>query len=98
MGGSGSGREPKQTTYVRMAGVEGVTRSERATWITMGAVLYTPFCPYEGQRVGMRYLAAECRYTTRWKDGVRDLVRELCCAVHHFRVRLSPWQPMVESR
>jgi hypothetical protein len=32
-----------------------------------------------------------------WKDGVRDLVRELCCALHTFRVRLTPWQPMVEA-
>jgi len=31
--GSGRGREPKQTTCVRMAGVEGVTRGERATGI-----------------------------------------------------------------
>jgi hypothetical protein len=30
-----------------------------------------------------------------WKVGVRDLVMELCCALHNFRVRLSPWQPMV---
>jgi hypothetical protein len=30
-----------------------------------------------------------------WKAGVRDLVMELCCALHNFRVRLSPWQPMV---
>jgi hypothetical protein len=30
-----------------------------------------------------------------WKEGVRDLVMELCCALHNFRVRLSPWQPMV---
>ena len=30
-----------------------------------------------------------------WKEGVRDLVRELCCARHNFRVRLSPWQPMM---
>src|SRR6266516_1056736 len=61
---SGRGREPQQTTCVRMAGVEGVTRSERATGITMGALLCIPFCPYEGQRVGMGYLAAEGRYTT----------------------------------
>jgi hypothetical protein len=32
-----------------------------------------------------------------WKAGVRDLVMELCCALHHFRVRLTPWQPMIES-
>ena len=30
-----------------------------------------------------------------WKEGMRDLVMELCCALHHFRVRLTPWQPMV---
>ena len=30
-----------------------------------------------------------------WKEGVRDLVMELCCALHNFRVRLNPWQPMV---
>ena len=30
-----------------------------------------------------------------WKTGIRDLVMELCCALHNFRVRLSPWQPMV---
>ena len=29
-----------------------------------------------------------------WKQGVRDLVMELCCALHNFRVRLTPWQPM----
>ncbi len=30
-----------------------------------------------------------------WKDGVRDLVMEFCCALHNFRVRLTPWLPMV---
>ena len=30
-----------------------------------------------------------------WKEGSRDLVMELCCALHNFRVRLTPWQPMV---
>jgi DDE superfamily endonuclease len=30
-----------------------------------------------------------------WKAGVRDLVIELCCALHNFRVRLTPWQPMI---
>ena len=29
------------------------------------------------------------------KDGVRDLVMALCCALPNFRVRLTPWQPMV---
>jgi len=30
-----------------------------------------------------------------WKQGVRDLVMARCCALHTFRVRLSPWQPMI---
>jgi hypothetical protein len=30
-----------------------------------------------------------------WKQGVRDLMMELCCALHNFRVHLTPWQPMV---
>ena len=29
------------------------------------------------------------------KAGVRDRVMEVCCALHNFRVRLKPWQPMV---
>ncbi len=30
-----------------------------------------------------------------WKEGIRDLVMELCCALHNFRVRLNPWLPMI---
>ena len=30
-----------------------------------------------------------------WKQGVRDLVMEICCALHNFRVRLTSWQPMI---
>jgi hypothetical protein len=30
-----------------------------------------------------------------WREGVRDLVLELCCALHNFRVRLNPWLPMI---
>ena len=30
-----------------------------------------------------------------WKQGIRDLVMEICCALHNFRVRLTPWLPMV---
>jgi DDE superfamily endonuclease len=33
-----------------------------------------------------------CRLRTA---GVRDLLLEVCCAWHNFRVRLTPWQPMV---
>jgi len=31
------------------------------------------------------------------KDGSRDVVMARCGARHHFRVRLTPWPPMVES-
>jgi hypothetical protein len=30
-----------------------------------------------------------------WKEGLRDLVMELCCALHNVRVRLNPWLPMI---
>ena len=30
-----------------------------------------------------------------WKQGIRDLVMELCCALHNFRVRLHPWLPRI---
>jgi hypothetical protein len=30
-----------------------------------------------------------------WKEGVRDVVMELCWALQNFRVRLTPWQPMI---
>jgi hypothetical protein len=30
-----------------------------------------------------------------WKQGVRALVMERCCALHNFPVRLTPWQPML---
>ena len=30
-----------------------------------------------------------------WKLGIRDLVMEICCALHNFRVRLGPWQSMI---
>jgi hypothetical protein len=31
-----------------------------------------------------------------WKTGIRDMVTEIGCALHNFRVRLTPsWTPMV---
>ena len=31
-----------------------------------------------------------------WKAGIRDLVMEIGCALHNFRVRVTPsWAPMV---
>lgn len=29
------------------------------------------------------------------KAGVCDRVMEVCCALHNFRIRLTPWQPMI---
>jgi hypothetical protein len=30
-----------------------------------------------------------------FRDGVRDMVAEVCCGLHNLRVRLSPWKPML---
>jgi hypothetical protein len=30
-----------------------------------------------------------------FRDGARDMVAEISCALHNFRVRLTPWQPMI---
>jgi len=32
------------------------------------------------------------------KSGVRARIMAICGALHHFRVRLTPWQPMVSSK
>jgi hypothetical protein len=29
------------------------------------------------------------------KTAVHNLLMEVCCALHHVRLRLTPWQPMV---
>ena len=29
------------------------------------------------------------------KAGVRDLIMEVCCALHNYRVRLTTWQPII---
>ena len=29
------------------------------------------------------------------KAGIRDRVMDVCCALHNFRVRRWPWQPMI---
>jgi hypothetical protein len=31
-----------------------------------------------------------------WKEGIRDMVMEIGCALHNFRVRVTPsWTPMI---
>lgn len=32
-----------------------------------------------------------------WKDGVRDLLMEVCCGLHNFRLRLNPWPERVRK-
>lgn len=40
----------------------------------------------------LRILKEPCRL---FKDGVRDMVMELGCALHNFRTRITPtWQPL----
>ncbi len=41
-----------------------------------------------------RVLKDVCRHL---RQGVRDLVMEIGCALHNFRVRLDPWLPLPES-
>lgn len=30
-----------------------------------------------------------------FKEGIRDMVAEICCGLHNFRVRITPWKPMI---
>ena len=30
-----------------------------------------------------------------WKDGIRDMVMEVCCGLHNFRVRITPWPSII---
>ncbi len=41
-----------------------------------------------------RILKEVCRLL---RQGVRDLIMEICCALHNFRLRLDPWLPIPES-
>jgi hypothetical protein len=29
-----------------------------------------------------------------FREGARDMVAEVCCALHNFRLRITPWKPM----
>jgi len=29
-----------------------------------------------------------------FREGARAMVAEVCCALHNFRVRITPWKPM----
>ena len=41
-----------------------------------------------------RILKDVCRLL---RQGCRDQAREICCALHNFRVRLDPWLPIPQS-
>ena len=30
-----------------------------------------------------------------FKEDIRDMVAEICCALHNFRVRITPWKSMI---
>ena len=30
-----------------------------------------------------------------FREGAREMVAEICCALHNFRGRLSPWKPLI---
>lgn len=30
-----------------------------------------------------------------FKEDTRDMVAEICCGLHNFRLRITPWQPIV---
>jgi len=67
----------------------------------------TPQQKAENQQIARRRVRIEhvnssikrCRIvkdTVRlFREGARDMVVEICCALHNFRVRLTPWKPMV---
>lgn len=40
-----------------------------------------------------RILKDVCRLL---RDGTRDLIMEVCCALHNFRLRFRPWLPIPE--
>src|SRR5437660_5918031 len=50
----------------------------------MGIISYTPFCPYSGRWVSLRYLSAGLRYTTPL-----GLIRERLCSSLRQRLKGS---------
>jgi hypothetical protein len=54
-----------------------------------------PLPPTADRACQQQRQALSRRQSRLWKQGVRDVVMETCCALHNFRLRLTPWQPMV---
>jgi hypothetical protein len=74
---------------------------QRATHFSEGTARVSRFGPTPEQRKAtLALLKTRNRLIVKdrmrlWKQGVRDLVMEICCALHNFRVRLIPWRPMM---
>ena len=59
----------------------------------------------EGRRNQVRQVSVsnmtnqECKYhpcpSRQFRDTIENCDRALCCALHNFRVRLTPWQPLI---
>ena len=54
-----------------------------------------PLPPTADRACQQQRQALSRRRSRLWKQGVRHVVMEICCALHSCRVRLTPWQPMV---
>jgi hypothetical protein len=76
------------------------TKKPRGQELTLEQKLANQALHYRWQRIAhVNSSVKRCRIVKDrirlWKAGVRDLVMELCCALHNFRVRLNPWLPMI---
>ena len=76
------------------------TKKPRGEELTLEQQLTTPALHHRRLRIEhVNSSVKRCRMvqdrSRLWKEGVRDLVMELCCALHNFRVRLNPWLPMI---
>jgi hypothetical protein len=76
------------------------TKQPRGQELTLEQQLANQALHYRRLRIEhVKSRVKRCRIVTDrlrlWKEGVRDLVMAICCALHNFRVRLTPWQPMI---
>jgi len=76
------------------------TKKPRGEELTLEQQLTTPALHHRRLRIEhVNSSVKRCRMVKDrirlWKEGVRDLVMEICCALHNFRVRLHPWLPMI---
>ena len=93
-GGQGSHRMPG-TMERLLKGDPSTTRVLYARYTNVRCVRSTMRMP----RVSLKMSEVRSLHTSAsWGSFVSstvDIVMEICCALHNFRVRLTPWQPMV---